>query len=163
MVLLVFTFSACDKDDAPLLNVIPDELVGTWVHIEAEGGEDRLIIEEVADKIGRFEWYWNVQLEEDAGFVTVLAVKANFVIKANRIVATVTLCGSQLIEFEDDQVLDEIVWYSPEDEEWEWFDFYEDIYIDFELKNDQLIIKEDGNDDGDYDDEDEQTIFIKQD
>ena len=153
----------CDKDDDPSFDSIPDELVGVWVnHVPEDGVENRFVIEKTNDKSGKLEYYWNYRDSEDESYMTFVAVKATFVVKGNAIIPTIKLLGSQFIELDEDQLLDEIRWYSIDEDEWDWFDIEDDLLIIFELANDQLIVKEDMNDDGDYNDEDEMAVYLRE-
>ncbi|MBK3516328.1 hypothetical protein [Carboxylicivirga marina] len=161
--ILLFFVAACNKDDDPSFDIIPDDLVGAWTNYVSEDGvENRFIFEKNNERSGNLEYYWNYRDSEAESYITLLAAKATFVVKDNMIIPTVKQWGSQLIEFDEEQLLDEIRWYTINEEEWEWFEIEDDFTITFELINDQLIIKEDMNDDGDYNDEDEIAIYVRE-
>ncbi|TLX76535.1 hypothetical protein E9993_06505 [Labilibacter sediminis] len=166
--LLVCGIVACNDDDKDPVSYdpIPDELVGTWTYTDMDDGAvENLVFQKVSEKAGLMEWYMNMHIVPGkphlkGEYVNVMAAKAEFVIQGTLIIPSITHWGSQLIEFEDDVILDEIRWYTMDDDEWDWFETEPDMSFHFELGEDEFIMLVDMDGDGRFD-EDEKTIYTR--
>lgn len=166
ILLFILGFVSCKKNDAIISDPIPEPLISTWI-CEITGEDEvpdqlfRYVFVKEDEYYGLMEWYWYANISESQELIAVMAAKAIFFVQDNKILPTITHWGSQLFEFEDDVVFDEIVWNTIGDVGCDMFDMGEKLSILFEFEDGQLIVKEDLNSDGDFDDEEEKTCFNK--
>jgi len=158
-----FLFSQNEKT---VKEVIPDNLQGSWViEMLGEGQRPSEIFRWKFSKIeinnGECEFHWLFKRQEDQDFITVGVAVYDFYIDAGKIQGKMTKAGSQQIKPMVMEFYDETKWYYPGDEFFENFGMKE-IGAEFELKNNLLILKEDNNGDGDYDDEGETQSYSKE-
>ena len=111
---------------------------------------------------GNFEFYWKVDYPVENIFTVAGAAKGTFTVDNDYLFPSPTQFGSQLIDLDmENGFYDSVMWYSPGDEFYELFEFWESFH--FEVNGNTLVCGTDDNGDGDFTDEEENMTFIRQD
>jgi hypothetical protein len=155
----VLFISSCNvKTDKQLSN----ELAGEWVlEFNREGeipGQFFLWKFDPMDKnSGNYEFYWKADYPVKGNFVVITGEKGTYRIEDDVLYPTPRKFGSQQAEPMSEIFYDTIIWYGPGDPEFELFQATDSIGIS--TKGSELILRMDNNGDGDWLDEDEETVF----
>lgn len=166
LLFLVLVFLAsCEKEiekDEPL--EIPDEIVGRWVNesLVAWPQQDKIIsmnLEKSDVFTGSFDMLWIEEYPEENHMTVAVAAKGTFVFKSNKLIFTPTDFGSE-IHPDTYEILDTTKWYTPSDPEFQLFEFFPPV--EYECVGNTLALKADDNNDGDYDDEGESLVFVRE-
>ena len=147
-----------------LKSEIPDNLIGTWVmEIKGEGEIPSQMMKYVFrndDSDGNVcEFHWLFKRSPDKEYITV-GVEYGYLKVGSKIFQSKTFkAGSQQVQPMEMKFDDTIKWYYPGDDRYEQFPKGQTAR--YEIQGNKLIIKNDDNGDGDYDDEGELQVYIK--
>ncbi|WP_340114286.1 hypothetical protein [Maribellus mangrovi] len=144
-------------------NNIPEEMAGTWeLKVPGEGEVPSQIFQWIfysndsGENIAEFHWLF--KRIEDLDYLTVFAVKGNLVVDHNVFTLSTFTTGSQQIggklEF-----YEEIKWFTEGDPKFDRYPKHESHF--FEIEANKLKVQDDFNGDGDFDDQEETTIYTK--
>lgn len=165
-ILCLFIVLSCDKKEAEdPHNQIPNKLVGSWLNETFREGEIPAqqfwwVFNKNDEFNGTFEWYWKVDYPVEYIFTVVGAAKGTFTVDNIFIFPLPNRFGSQLVDLMSNEFYESVMWYSPGDEFYELFEFYESVQ--FEVNGNTLVCGTDENGDGDFTDNDESLIFVRQ-
>jgi len=140
------------------------ELIGTWVNEQKGEGEiPSQILKYVFGISESGEWfsefYWMVKRTQDNEYITVAAVIGSLSIEQNVLKLKTTKAGSQLGANGYQDIYKEIKWFANDDVRFSMVPQQSEYY--FQINGNLLEMKSDDNQDGDYDDEGETTVFTK--
>jgi hypothetical protein len=141
-----------------------EDLSGVWVH-EMEwygGGPEQALVwifKECFADSGYFEWHWEAMHPNPFIYTTIAAARGNFLLVKNEIQLIITHFGSQQKEPMSAVFYDSVVWYSPDHQMYELYEF--NLMVKCEISGDTLWVSTDENYDGDYLDADEKLKYIK--
>lgn len=145
---------------------IPDQLIGSWVIDQPGEGQIpsqifRWKFKKTTSNKGECEFHWLFKRQEDPEYITVGVAVYDFYIIGNRIKGEITKAGSQQKQAMVMEFYDEIKWYLPGDEYYEKFGMKE-INSEYEIKENVLILFEDNNKDGDYEEDGEVQKYLRE-
>lgn len=146
-------------------DIIPDDLVGTWIiKLEGEGEIPSQIFRHTFSKDndteGTHEFYWMFKRAEDKEFIIVAATVGDLSIEGDKFTSVMQKAGTQQKEPMVMSFYDDIHWYQKGDGMFEKFPEQEVSF--FEVSGNELILKWDHNNDGDFEDEGEYDVFSRQ-
>jgi hypothetical protein len=146
-------------------NVIPDELLGSWVfNQKGEGQTPSQIMRWKFSKInsteGETEFYWLFKRQEDKDFITVAVMVGSLQVKNDEFYSTIKKVGSMQKEPMVMEFYDTVKWYFPGDSLFEKTP--KESSYHFEIKEDALILSTDYNKDGDFNDQGEIQQYTKE-
>lgn len=161
---IVIIFSCEDEESENQNDIIPDELVGTWIWEATElygiGHTREYILMSFSkedSKNGLFEQNQIADWQAENVFHVLEGTKGTFTVNKDIMYLVATHFGSE-IGLDDVTIYDTTMWWNQEDPEFDNFEFTNKY--GFEVIGNSLIIKTDGNNDGDFNDEEDDTSIL---
>lgn len=144
-------------------NNIPEEMAGTWqLNLPGEAEIPSQIFKwvfytnESGNDIAEFHWLF--KRIEDKDYITVFVVKGNLVVTQDVFTLSTFSTGSQQVDGKL-EFYEEIKWFSEGNPKFDRYPKKESHFFDIEAN--KLKVQDDLNNDGDFDDKDESTIYTK--
>jgi len=145
---------------------IPEQLIGSWVLDQPGEGQIpsqifRWKFKKITSNEGECEFHWLFKRQEDPEYIAVGILVSDFSVVDNTIRTSLTKVGSMQKKPMKMEFYDQVKWYYSGDSLFEMTDDKKGVFL-FEIKEDVLIIFEDNNKDGDYEDDREVTKYIRE-
>ena len=168
MVLLICFFITpllFSQNEEAVYDEIPENLIGSWVIEELGEGQIpsqifRWKFSKLTQKTCESEFHWLFKRQEDSDYITVAVLVSDLHVKGDKFFTKTKKAGSMQKEPGKMEFYGVIKWHLPGDDLFEKYP-KEGSNL-FKIKGDVLILQEDHNGDGDFEDEGETQKYMKE-